>query len=94
MSFITVVAVKIRFGSVAERAGTVIGDVTFLTSRNRFDLYVVSVFKVRDKQMPVPFMVMKFDLWKFIGFEFLVLRRVRIIKSPLLERDISTDKLN
>ena len=76
LSFITVIAVKIWFRSIAERAGAVIGDVAFLTPCNGFDLYVIAVFKVRDQQTPVPFVVKIFDLRELIGFEFLVLGRV------------------
>ena len=76
LSFITVVAVKIRFRSIAEGAGTVIGDVAFLTPCNRLDLNVIAVFKVRDQQTPVPFVVKIFDLGEFISFELLVLGRV------------------
>ena len=94
MTFVTVVAVKIRLWSITKRTGTVIGDVAFLTSCNRLDLYIVAVFEVRDEQSPVPFMVMKFDLGKFICFELLIFWRVGIIKSPLFKRDISADKLN
>ena len=76
LPLVSVVAVKIRFRCIAERAGTVVRDVAFLAPCNGFYLYVVAVFEVRDKQTPVPFMVMKFDLGKFIYFELLVLGRV------------------
>ena len=94
LPFISIITVKIRLWSIAERAGTIIRDVAFFTPCNGFDLYVVAVLEVRDKQTPVPFMVIKFDLGEFICFELLVLGRVGIVKSPLLERDISTDKSN
>ena len=35
-----------------------------------------------------------FDGRKFINLEFLVLRRMGIIKSPLFERNVSADKVN
>ena len=94
LPFVTVITVKIRFRSIAERAGTVIWDVAFLTPCNRLDLNVISVFEVRDKQLPIPFMVVKFNLGEFVSFELLVLWRVRIVKSPLPERNISADKVN
>ena len=76
LSFLAIIAVKVRLGRIAERAGAVIGDVAFLTPCNGFDLYVIAVFKVRDQQTPVPFVVKIFDLRELIGFEFLVLGRV------------------
>ena len=76
LSFNAIVTVKIRFGSIAERAGTVVRDVAFLTPGNWFDFYVIAVFEVRDKQTPIPFVVMKFDFREFVDFEFLVLRGV------------------
>jgi hypothetical protein len=94
LSFLAIIAVKVRLGRIAERTGAVIGDVAFFTSGNRFDLHVIPVFEVRDEESPVPFMMMDFDLGEFIRFELLVLRRMRIIKSPLFEGDISADKLN
>ena len=75
LSFLAIIAVKVRLGRIAERAGAVIGDVAFLTPCNGFDLYVIAVFKVRDQQTPVPFVVKIFDLRELIGFEFLVLGR-------------------
>ena len=69
-------------------------DVTFLTAGNRLDLNIVAVFKVRNKKLPVPFMLYDLDFREFVHFELLVFWGMGIIKSPLFERDISANKVN
>ena len=68
-------------------------DVTFFTACNGFYLNIVSVFKVRDEETPVPFMMNDLDFWKLVHSKFLIVWRMRIIKSPLLERNISADQV-
>ena len=92
LSLRAVILVEIRFWSIAARAGTRIVDITCGPAADRFDFFAILPFKVRDVIVIVPFLVID-DLWKFINFEFLILWRMRIIESPLLERDISTDKI-
>ena len=55
---------------------------------------VVALQLVRDKGFPVPVLLIGYDFGKFINLKLLVLWRVGIIESPLLKRDISTDKVN
>ena len=43
--------------------------------------------------MPVPLMLNDLDFWKFVYFELLIFWRMGIVESPLLERDISADKV-
>ena len=64
-----------------------------LRACNGFYLNIVSVFKVRDEETPVPFMLDDLDIWKLIHFKFLIFWGMGIIESPLLERDISADKV-
>jgi len=54
---------------------------------------VIFVLKVRNQKLPVPFILAIANAGKLICFELLVLGRVRIIKGPLLERDIFADKV-
>ena len=93
LSGLAVIAVKIRLRGTAGRAGAVLRDVTFFTAGDRFYLNMVSVFKVRDEETPVPFMMDDLDFWKLVHSKFLIVWRMRIIKSPLLEGDISADKV-
>ena len=90
---LAVIAVKIRPRGTAGRAGAVLRDVTFFASGDRFYLNIVAVFKVRDEETPVPFMMNDLDFWKLVHSKFLIVWRMRIIKSPLLEGDISADKV-
>ena len=94
LSLAAIVAVEVRLWSVAGRAATVFGNITFLPSRNRLDLLVVLVLKVRNEKLPVPVILAEADAWQDIRFEFLVLRGMGIIESPLFERDVSADKIN
>ena len=93
LSGFSVIAVKIRLGSAAGRAGTFLRDVAFLTAGDRFYFNMVPVFKVGDKKLPVPFMLDDLDFRKLVHLEFLIFRGMGIIKSPLLERDISADEV-
>ena len=93
LSGLAVIAVKIRLRGTAGRAGAVLRDVTFFASGDRFYLNIVAVFKVRDEETPVPFMMNDLDFWKLVHSKFLIVWRMRIIKSPLLEGDISADKV-
>ena len=93
LSSFSVIAVKIRLWGTAGRAGAVLRDVTFFTAGDRLYLNMVPVFKVRDEETPVPFMLDDLDIWKLIHFKFLIFWGMGIIESPLLERDISADKV-
>ena len=50
-------------------------------------------FVVRNKIIPLPVLFVGYDSREFINLEFLVLWRVGIIESPLLEWNISTDEI-
>ena len=87
-----VILVEIRFWSIAAGAGARIVDITCGPATDRFDFLAILPLDVRDVIVVVPFLVID-DLWKFINFELLIFWRMRIIESPLFERDISTDKI-
>lgn len=93
MSGFTVITIKIRLWGTAGRAGAVLGDVTFFAAGDRFYLNMVPVFKVREEETPVPFMMDDLDFWKLVHSKFLIVWRMGIIESPLLERNISADKV-
>ena len=92
LSGLAVIAVKIRLRGTAGRAGAVLRDVTFFTAGDRLYLNMVPVFKVRDEETPVPFMMNDLDFWKLVHSKFLIVWRMRIIKSPLLEGEICNKK--
>ena len=92
MSLRAVILVEIRFWSIAARAGAFIVDITCGTTADRFDFFAILPFKLRDVIFVIPFFVIN-DLRKLINFELLIFWRMGIIESPLLERDISTDKI-
>lgn len=92
MPFGTIVLIKERHGSIASGAGAVIRDIAFGTSVDRFDLFAVFPFEIRDIVFIVPDFVVD-DLWELIDLEFLIFWGMGIIESPLSERDISADKI-
>ncbi len=94
LSGFTIIAVKIRLWSATGGAGAVFWDVAFLTSGDGFYFDLVSMFKVRNEEMPVPFLLDDPDLWEIIHFKFLIFGGMGIIESPLPERDISADEVD
>ena len=94
LSGFAVITVKIRLRGSAGRAGAVLWDVTFFMAGDRLYLNMVPVFKVRDEETPVPFMMDDLDFWKLVHCKFLIFWRMGIIESPLLERDISADEVD
>ena len=59
----------------------------------RFNRLAIFPGIVSIEILPIPVLMMIDDSGKHISFEFLVLGRVGIIKNPLLEWDIFTDKI-
>ena len=51
-------------------------DVTFFTAGDRLYLNMVPVFKVRDEETPVPFMMDDLDFWKLVHSKFLIFWRM------------------
>jgi hypothetical protein len=89
-----VVPRQIIHGSITCRAGTVLRNITFDAAENRLDGFVVTLFVVRNKIFPIPILFIRDDFGKLVYFEFLILWRMGIIKSPLFERNISANKVN
>ena len=94
LSFGTVVFIEEGFGSITARAGTVIRDVTLRTAADRADFLTITFFVVGNKVFVVPILTEVGNQREFINLELLIFWRMGIIKSPLLKRDISADKLN
>ena len=70
------------------------GYIALNSTKYRANGLVVALLVVRDKVFPVPVLLIGYDFWKFVHFELLIFWRMGIIESPLLKRDISTDKVN
>ena len=91
---LAIVPHEIVYRGITCRAGTVFWDITFHPAEYRAYGFVIALLVIRDEILPVPVLLIGYDFWKLINLEFLVLWRVGIIKSPLFERDVSTDKMN
>jgi len=89
---LAVVPHEVVIGGVALRAGTVSGNITFTMSEYRLDGLAISFLIVGNKICPVPFLLVRNNLWKLVDLKFLILWRVGIIKIPLLKRYIFADK--
>ncbi|MFQ6803638.1 MAG: hypothetical protein ACLRT5_01110 [Lachnospiraceae bacterium] len=59
----------------------------------RADLLAITIFEVRDEILVSPVLAEIGDQRKFINFELLIFRGMGIIKRPLLEWDVSADKI-
>ena len=94
LAFGTVVRIKIDTRGIAARTFTVFVDVTFRSTTDGFDRFVVifiTPLKISHEISVIPRFNIQ-DKWKFINLEFLIFWRVGIIMSPLLKRHISTEK--
>ena len=89
-----VVPHEIVHRGVTGRAGTMFWNITIAMPKNRLNVFVITLFVVGKEIFPVPVLLIGDDFRKLINLEFLILWGMGIIKSPLLERDISTNKVN
>lgn len=90
----TIVFVKKRLWGITTGAGAVVWNITIRAAADRTYLLTIAFFVVRDEIFISPVLSEIGDQRKFINLEFLVLGGMGIIKSPLLEGDISADKEN
>ena len=88
-----IILVEIDGGSLASWTGTGFGDVTVGTTADRLDQFPEAFVPVRNQILVSPVLTVGLDLRKFINLELLILGRMGIIKSPLLERNVSADKI-
>ena len=93
LSFGAVVLVKIGFWSLATGTGTFFRDVTFGLSFDGADLLAVTLIEVRNQFLICPVLTEIRNQRKFINLVLLVFGGMRVIKRPLLERDVSADKI-
>ena len=91
---LAIVPHEIVYRGITGRAGTMFWNITIAMPENRLNGFVITLFVIGNDIFPIPLLLIGYDFWEFINLELLVLRRMGIIKSPLLERDISTDKVN
>ena len=94
MPFGAIVLIKEWLGGITARTGAVIRDVAIGAAAYGADHLAVTFFVVRDEILVSPVLPEVSDQRKLINFEFLVLGRMRIIKSPLFERDVSANKVD
>lgn len=66
---------KKRLRGIADRTGVVIRNVAFNPLENRLDVFVIALFKVRNKVIPFSILFIEDDTREFINSEFLVCRR-------------------
>jgi hypothetical protein len=59
---------------------------------NGLDRFTVPAGVIVVKILPIPFLMVIDDLRKLIHFELLVLGGMGIVKGPLLDGDVPTDK--
>ena len=93
LPFGAIILIEERFRSITTRTTTVVRDIAGRVTADGKNLLAIAFFVVRDKIFVSPVLPVVRDQRKLINLELLVFGRMRIIKSPLLERDVSTDKI-
>jgi hypothetical protein len=94
LSGLAVVAIQERLGCIACRAGTFFRDIALRAASDRLNRFSVLPDIVLVKILPVPLLVMVDNPGESIHLELLVLGRMGIVESPLLEWDISADEVD
>lgn len=89
----TIIVVNVVVRSPAKRADGIIRDGFAIPALNRLHRLAIFPLEVFEEKLPVLF-DKGFDNGECIHLELLVFRGVRVIKSPLLKRDISADEVN
>ena len=93
LSLATVVLVKILLWSLTTGTGTFFRDVTFGLAFDGADLLAVTLMEVRNQLLIGPVLTEIRNQRKFINLVLLVFWGMGVIKRPLLERDVSADKI-
>lgn len=94
LAFGTVVFIKEWLWGITAGAGAFIWDVTLRAAADGADFLAIVFFVVWDKFLISPVLTEVGDQREFINSELLVFGGMGIVKSPLLERDISADEVN
>ena len=92
LSVTAVVVIDEMMRCTTQRAYCIYRNTFPVSALYRFQGFVVLPLIVFKKELPVLFDE-GFDDGKFIHFKLLIFWRMRIIKSPLFERNISADKV-
>ena len=92
LTIATIVVVDELMRSTAKRTHGIFRNGFAVTTLNWLHGFTILPMIVFEKEFPILFDE-SFDNRKLIDFEFLVLRRMGIFKSPLFKRNISADKV-
>lgn len=92
LTFGTVVFVKIDGRCLTPWTDTAFRDITVGTAADGFYEFPVAFLPVGNKILIRPFLVIRPDLRQFVSLELLILWGVGVVKSLLLQGDISADK--
>lgn len=92
LSVTAIVVVKVMMGGTTEWADGTVRNGFTIASLNRLHSFTIAPGVVLQEELPV-LLDKRFDDGELVHFELLVFRRVRVIKSPLLERDVSADEI-
>ena len=84
LPFGAIVFVQERLWGITTRTAAIFRDITLGAAGNGADFLTVAIFEVRNQFLVRPALAEISDERKGIRFEFLILRGVGIIKSPLL----------
>lgn len=87
-----VIPVKIVFWGMTIGASGIIGNIANRAAFDRLDIVVVTPLDIFNKVFVKPNLTLD-DQRRLIDFELLILRGMRIIESPLFERDVFTNKI-
>ena len=93
LAFGTIVFVQKGFRRITPGAGAGVWDITFGPAADRADLLAIAFFVVRDKFLVSPVLSEIGNKGELINLELLVFWGMGVIKRPLLERDVSADKI-
>ena len=93
LAFGAVILVKEEFRGITAGAAAVVRDIAFGAAADGADLFTIAFFIVRDKLFVRPVLAEVGDQREIIDLELPVFRGMGVIKSPLLERDVSADEI-
>ena len=93
LSLGTVVFVQKGFRGITPGAGAGVWNITYRPAADWADFFAITFFVVRDEILISPVLSEVSDQRKLINLELLVFGGMRIIKSPLLQGNVSADKV-
>ena len=92
LSVAAVIIVDVMMRGATERTDDIFRDRPAIASLDGFNGFAILPEVVFEEELPVLFDE-GFDDREFVDLEFLILRRVGIVKIPLFERNVSADKI-